>query len=426
MRSWLAICGVAVALGVISASPAQAATTYYTVPGGGSTPCSQTSPCSLPHAISLVVSGDTIVMEPGSSAYTPGSINVPAGITLGGQSGVAAPTIQGPPSGGAVVLGAGVTLHDVHIQGASGQIALFANTGSTIERVASMGTGSGGTACQLGDGTLRDTVCAATSSAGIVQNLGNGTRTLNLTNVTAFGTDGILVNSSGAGTSYVLNGTNVIARGGSSFVDIYAGASSGATSTVALSFSNYATVNSSNPPATSITPPGANDSKTAAPLLDANFRELPGSPTIDAGNTTPDIGNVDLDGNPRESPVCLGGRTGPPDVGAYEFPTISPPVAECSAFTIGKLALNKKKGTANLAVRVPGSGSLAASGKGLKGTSVNATAAGDVSLKLKATGKQRGKLSNTGRLKLKVKLAWTPTGGSPATQTDKVKLKKKS
>jgi hypothetical protein len=417
MRRRLAIGGVAVALGFIAASPAQAATTYYTVPGGGSTPCSQESPCSLPHAISLVVSGDTIVMEPGSSSYTPGSINVPAGITIGGQSGVVAPTIQGPPSGGAVVLGAGVTLHDVHIQGASGQIALFANTGSTIERVASMGTGSGGTACQLGDGTLRDTVCAATSSAGIVQNLGTGTRTLNLTNVTAIGTDGILVNTGGAGNFDVLNGTNVIARGGSSFIDIYAGATSGAAATVTMLNSNYATVNSSNPPATSITPPGANNGQIAAPLLSADFHELADSPTIDAGVPAANMGDLDLDHTPRIAPRCLGGSPGAPDIGAYEFPTASPPAAECESFTIGKLKLHKKKGTGTLTVSVPGSGVLAAGGKGLKRTSATASAAGALSLKLKPSGK---------KLKLKAKVSWTPTGGTATTQPYKVKLKKKS
>ena len=94
-------------------------------------------------------------------------------------------------------------------------------------------------------------------------------------------------------------------------------------------------------------------------------------------------------------------------------------------FKIGKLKLNKKKGTGELHVTVPGSGSLKATAKGMKKTSANPTAAGDIKLKLKASGKQKKKLAGQGKLKLKLKLVWTPTGGAATTQTDKATLKKK-
>jgi hypothetical protein len=243
--------------------------------------------------------------------------------------------------------------------------------------------------------------------------------------VTAIGTDGILVNTGGAGNFDVLNGTNVIARGGSSFVDIYAGATSGAAATVTLLNSNYATVNSSNPPATSITPPGVNNGQIAAPLLSADFHELAGSPTIDAGVPAADMGSLDLDHNPRVAPRCLGGSAGAPDIGAYEFPTPTPPAAACESFTIGTLNRNKKKGSAVLTVNVPGSGLLTAGGKGLKSISASPTGGDSVQLPLKASGKQRSKLATKGKVKLKVTLSWTPTGGVATTQPYKVKLRKK-
>jgi hypothetical protein len=360
------------------------------------------------------------VIEPGNSSYTPGSITIPAGITIGGQSGAAMPTIQGPDTGTAVIInGAGVTLHDVRVVAGAGQGALFVSSDSTIERVAS--TAAGGTACQLGDGTLRDVVCSSASSDGIIQNLSSGTHTVNLRNVTTIGAaNGIDVITAGGDHRTVI-GTNVIARGG--FRDVITGASGGSTSTVTLANSNFATTDTTS--GGTITQAGTNGNQTAAPLLSADFHELAGSPTIDAGLAATDIGSLDLDRNPRIAATCPGGPAGRPDIGAYEFGTPTPPLPACSLFTIGELKLNKKKGSAQLIVNVPGTGTLTASGKGLKTASVSPTAAGDVTLNLKATGKAKRKLSEAGKAKLKITLGWTPTGGSPApTQTDKIKLKK--
>jgi hypothetical protein len=424
--------GGRVSVGLVSASlacllwtaSASAAVTYYTLPGAGATTCAQGDECSLTHALSLPLApGDSIVMEPGTSAYTPGSINIPAGITIGGQAGAAMPTIQGPGTGTAVIMSApGATLHDVRVQAGAAQGALFMASipgGSTAERVAAIApTGS---ACQLGAATLRDTLCWGASGDGVIQNLTSGTHTATLTNVTAIGSgNGIDAITSG-GDNRTVVGTNVIAKGG--FRDVSTGESGGSTTTVTLANSNYAVADHSA--GGTITPAGTNGNQTAAPLLSADFHELAGSPTIDAGLAAPDIGTLDLDRNPRISPTCRGGTAGAPDIGAFEFPTATPPAAACSVFTIGKLKLNKKKGTADLTLTVPGSGSLNASGKGLKSTTANATIAGEIKIKLKASGKSKHKLAGKGKLKLKVKLAWTPTGGAATTQTDKVKLKKK-
>jgi hypothetical protein len=291
--------------------------------------------------------------------------------------------------------------------------------GSTAERVAAIApTGS---ACQLGAATLRDTLCWGASGDGVIQNLTSGTHTATLTNVTAIGSgNGIDAITSG-GDNRTVVGTNVIAKGG--FRDVSTGESGGSTTTVTLANSNYAVADHSA--GGTITPVGTNGNQTAAPLLSADFHELAGSPTIDAGLAAPDIGTLDLDRNPRISPTCRGGTAGPSDIGAFEFPTATPPAAVCSIFTIGKLKLNKKKGTADLTLTVPGSGSLNASGKGLKSTTANATVAGEIKIKLKASGKSKHKLADKGKLKLKVKLAWTPTGGAATTQTDKATLKKK-
>jgi hypothetical protein len=104
-------------------------------------------------------------------------------------------------------------------------------------------------------------------------------------------------------------------------------------------------------------------------------------------------------------------------------------------FSLGKLKRNKKKGTAELTVHVPGPGELALTGKGVKPQRLQhrakgarlkpVGAAGDFKLKIKATGNKKHKLNRTGKVKLKTKVTYTATGGSPVSKSKKVKLKKK-
>lgn len=92
---------------------------------------------------------------------------------------------------------------------------------------------------------------------------------------------------------------------------------------------------------------------------------------------------------------------------------------------LGKLKLNRKKGTATLAVTVPGPGKLVLSGKGLKKVTKAAKKAGLVSLLVKAVGKAQKSLAKVGKAKLKAKVTFTPTGGTAASKTKSLTLKKK-
>ena len=90
-------------------------------------------------------------------------------------------------------------------------------------------------------------------------------------------------------------------------------------------------------------------------------------------------------------------------------------------FSFGKLKLNKKKGTARLLVKVPGAGSLALGGKGVK----KAKAAGNVSLLVESAAKAKKKSDYiSGKVKLTLKVTFTPAGGAPNTESTKVTLKK--
>jgi hypothetical protein len=105
---------------------------------------------------------------------------------------------------------------------------------------------------------------------------------------------------------------------------------------------------------------------------------------------------------------------------------ISAVITPTNRFRLGSLARNKRKGCATLIVSVPNPGELALSGNGVKsGGAMAVTAAGDVQLLVKAKGKKKRKLNRTGKVKLNLAVDYTPTGGDPASQSIKVKLKKK-
>jgi hypothetical protein len=104
-------------------------------------------------------------------------------------------------------------------------------------------------------------------------------------------------------------------------------------------------------------------------------------------------------------------------------------VAPDNRFTFGKVKLDKEKGTARLTLGVPNPGELTGSGKGVKvaGAAViskSVPAAGPVNLKIGAKGKKKRKLNETGKVKVKPKITYTPAGGDPSTQSITVKLKK--
>jgi DNA-binding beta-propeller fold protein YncE len=105
-----------------------------------------------------------------------------------------------------------------------------------------------------------------------------------------------------------------------------------------------------------------------------------------------------------------------------------------AVFKIGRAKLNTNQGTARLRVKVPGSGKVTVSGKGIvkepptsRAGASNALArkAGTHIKKLliKPKGKVKRRLDRTGRAKVKVTVTDTPNGGSPDSQTKTVKLR---
>lgn len=103
---------------------------------------------------------------------------------------------------------------------------------------------------------------------------------------------------------------------------------------------------------------------------------------------------------------------------------ISAVVTPTNSFTVATVKRNKKNGTATLTLKVPNPGSLAVGGKGVRTGTATTGAAGDVTVKIKATGKKKSKLNASGKVSVTADVTFTPTGGDPVTQSQKVKLKK--
>jgi hypothetical protein len=75
---------------------------------------------------------------------------------------------------------------------------------------------------------------------------------------------------------------------------------------------------------------------------------------------------------------------------------------------------------------VPGAGTIVATGKNLVAFHGAARGPGSVTLKLKLTGGGKKLLRKKGRLKVKVKVVFTPTGGTPGAATKSVTFKSKA
>jgi hypothetical protein len=109
------------------------------------------------------------------------------------------------------------------------------------------------------------------------------------------------------------------------------------------------------------------------------------------------------------------------DIGAVEL-------QPDSAFKLGKLKRNKKKGTAKQVVilPLPDAGSVTVKGKGMKTKTRQVTGVAKVKLPVVSKGKKRKALSRSGKAKIKVKITYAPTGNALKTLKRKLKLLKRS
>ena len=94
-------------------------------------------------------------------------------------------------------------------------------------------------------------------------------------------------------------------------------------------------------------------------------------------------------------------------------------------FTIGRLKLNRRRGTASLSVSVPWSGRLELTGKGVRRAIARPKRPATVKLAIVARGRAMRKLKREGAVRVRTRVAFTPSGGEALTQRKLVTLIKK-
>lgn len=105
--------------------------------------------------------------------------------------------------------------------------------------------------------------------------------------------------------------------------------------------------------------------------------------------------------------------------------TQSASVEVTAAFSTRKAKLNKRRGTAKLAVDVRAAGVLKLTGKGLAAQTKSSSSATTLSVQVKPTGATKRKLASKGKAGVKAKLIFTPAGGSPTSGVKKITLRQR-
>jgi hypothetical protein len=309
---------------LLFAAPAEAGldTRYAEPAGNGPEPCLESNPCSLTDALAGAPADAVVLLKPGT--YTQSAqLILDDDVSLGAE--------QIDPGGVVIESSALIAvsiapgsinslLRDITIDHDPAMAGLTAglSAGAGVVQRVSVDSGSpSAVACSIaGDEVLiRDTVCESTGGTGAAVNMPLTTSAqAKLVNVTAIASGdsgaGIFLFATDVDADLLLEAENVIARG--PLVDVIASASpAGSSATMTLTHSSFATRNAGGN--SSITDPATNNNQTQAPLLDADNRQRPGSPTRNAGdNTAVGLGPADIDGQAR----ILEGTV---DIGADEF-----------------------------------------------------------------------------------------------------------
>lgn len=319
-------------LGLILVAPVAApAATRHAAPGAtGAAPCTVADPCPIETAVDAALDGDEISLRGGTYAPT-SALEFDTAATMHGPAPGAGSAVLdfsslGPGFSAVNLNRPGVTLRDLTLERAGGQTLVYADSGSggeRIERVRVLLRGdSEAAAMTVRSGALvRDTVVwqEGDYAALMVEAASGGTAPIDLVNVTAVGWEGLRVNSFGmtAGTELPVRAANCIFRdreedGGHRGVQI----SNPDGKPVSLEI-DHSNVSSFGANYISDYVEGAG-MQTEPPHFAAggaaDFRQLPGSPTVDAGTGAPPagLGSADVDGEPRLAGAAV-------DIGADEL-----------------------------------------------------------------------------------------------------------
>ena len=148
--------------------------------------------------------------------------------------------------------------------------------------------------------------------------------------------------------------------------------------------------------------------------------DLPGCPGASPAEALDDGQSIVFSANGTQLYLAATGAN------ALDHLTVGPPPPAprlpSNAFSFGKLELNKRRGTATLAVRVPARGSIQLSGPDVRTVFLQGPAAARLALTLTPTGEAATLLRRTHRATVAFEVIYTPLFGDPRTQRKTVRL----
>ena len=285
----------------------------YASPAGGGSGCTSAFPCSLASAVKVAAEGDEVIASPGDYALKD-TIEDKAKITIRGVPGQPRPRLlfSGATQAGLQLMH-GSLLRYVEVDQAAEATAVNTDSAS-LDRVVVRGGGDGNINCavNLFNSNIRDSIAVADRTPICSWAWYASTNTSNYRNVTAIATEpGAPAIHIGPSGTAVVSFTNVIARGGPGGAGFSAiGDVPGGHVKLTVTHSN-GTIGGFGD--VQVTDGGGN--QQAAPKFvnpaAGDYRQAPGSVTINAGITQPVNGAFDVDGDPR--------RIDTTDIGADEF-----------------------------------------------------------------------------------------------------------
>jgi hypothetical protein len=303
----------AIAAAIAIAPTAFAAGTRYASPTGIGTECTSAEPCQIVDAVIAAGSGGEVILAPGDYAAS-GQLATASGVTIQGAAGRPRPRLLFDGSGLSLF---NSTLRHVELVNVQAAPALHVY-GSVVEQVVATGSAGYSATVVMRDGsTIRNSVVVASgpSSTAVQAIAAGGTNAGTYRNVTAIatGSGGVAIEAQAhVSSKAVVKLVNVIARGGPGGASFAMQTNGGAEATITASHTNWANYWTAGANAHFVD--GGGNQGAPPAFVDAaagDYREKPGSVTIDAGLDDPSSGALDLDGDPR--------RVGATDIGADEF-----------------------------------------------------------------------------------------------------------
>lgn len=304
-------------LAVAASAPAASAAQRHADPNGSGADCSAAKPCDVATAIGNAATGDEVIVRPGDYPVTD-ALFPPTQVTIHGVAGQPRPRILFNSQAHWLYIHHGSTLRHMEIRQESWGVALSA-WASIVDQVVLTGAGPGFPTARIDNSTIRNSVVVASGTNGrAIQTSGWGNTadvTSSYRNVTAMatGVGGVAIEADAGSTGKATaNLVNVIARGPAFGLSAKTD-SSGAKATINFAYSNRNGELRSGTNADIV--PGSGNLAAYPNFVNpatGDYRQAPGSPTIDAGLDVPGNGEFDLDGDSR-----VVGKTA--DIGADEF-----------------------------------------------------------------------------------------------------------